>query len=160
MNYDVDYKAASSGTWINAATGTTSLSVNLTGLIIFYSYDWRVRANCSGGPGSYVTDQFTTAAVGGACPGIYDTGTNGTTGGAATIPLNTDVLGTVSVRGDNDYYRFVITTGGTITISLTALPANYDLALLNGSGATLQTSANNGTASETINTTVLPVHII
>ena len=153
-SYDVDYKAASSGTWIIAATNTTSLSVNLTGLSSSTLYDWRVRADCSGGSGNYVASQFTTAAVGGACPGEYDVSTNGSTTGAATISLNTDIQGTISSRGDNDYYRFVITTGGTITISLTALPANYDLALLDGSGTTLQSSTSNGTASETINTTV------
>ena len=154
ISYDVDFKAAASGTWIPAATNTPSLSVDLAGLSSSTLYDWRVRADCSGGSGSYVASQFTTAAVGGACPGEYDVSTNGSTGGAATISLNTDIQGTISSRGDNDYYRFVITTGGTITISLTALPANYDLALLNGSGTTLQSSSNNGTASETINRTV------
>ncbi|HEU4858553.1 MAG TPA: T9SS type A sorting domain-containing protein, partial [Chitinophagaceae bacterium] len=154
VSYDVQYKAASSGTWLNAATGTTSLSANLSGLNSSTLYDWRVRANCSGSSGNYVQSQFTTAAVGGACPGPNDVSTNGSTGGAATIPLNTDIQGTISSRGDNDYYRVVIITGGTITISLTTLPANYDLVLLNGSGNTLQTSASNGTASETINATV------
>ena len=77
-----------------------------------------------------------------------------TTAGAATIPLNTDVYGLINVRGDNDYYKFIITTGGTITISLTTLPADYQLALLNSSGTTLQSSTNNGTTSETINATV------
>ena len=154
LNYDVDYKAASSGTWINAATGTTSLSLNLSGLSSSTLYDWRVRANCSGGSGNYVTSQFTTSAAGGACPGVYDVSTNGTTSGAATIPLNTDIKGTISARGDNDYYRLNITTGGSIILSLTTLPANYDLSLLNSSGTVLATSANNGTANETINTTI------
>ncbi|HET9277032.1 MAG TPA: zinc-dependent metalloprotease family protein [Flavitalea sp.] len=152
VSYDVEYKAASSGTWI--PTNTTSLSVDLAGLSSSTLYDWRVRANCSGGSSNYVASQFTTAAVGGPCPGEYDISTNGSAGGAATIPLNTDIKGTISSRGDNDYYRVVITTGGTITISLTALPANYDLALLNGSGNTLQTSASNGTTNETISATV------
>ena len=84
----------------------------------------------------------------------YDIGTKWKYYAGATIPLNTDIKGTISSRGDNDYYQFVITTGGTITISLTTLPANYDLSLLNGSGTTLQSSANNSTASETINATV------
>lgn len=154
ISYDVEYKAASSGTWIPAATNTTSLSVDLAGLSSSTLYDWRVRADCSGGSSNYVASQFTTAAVGGACPGEYDVSTNGSIGGAATIPLNTDIRGTISSRGDNDYYRVVITTGGTITISLTTLPANYDLALLNASGNTLQTSASNGTANETISRTV------
>jgi hypothetical protein len=154
VSYDVDYKAASSGTWVNAASNTTSLSVNLTGLSASTLYDWRVRADCSGGSGNYVQSQFTTVAAGGACPGIYDVSTNGSTGGAATIPLNTDILGTLSPRGDNDYYRISITTGGSITISLTNLPANYQLALLNSGGSQIAISQNNGTSGETINTTV------
>lgn len=154
VSYDVDYKAASSGTWVNAASNTTSLSVNLTGLSASTLYDWRVRADCSGGNGNYVQSQFTTEGAGGACPGIYDVSTNGSTSGAATIPLNTDILGTLSPRGDNDYYRISITTAGSITISLTNLPANYQLALLNSGGSQIAISQNNGTSNETINTTV------
>ena len=48
LNYDVDYKTNASATWINAATGTTSTSVNLSGLSAGTLYDWRVRANCTG----------------------------------------------------------------------------------------------------------------
>ena len=154
LNYDVDYKAASSSTWINAATGTTLLSVNLSGLNSSTVYDWRVRANCSGGSGNYVSSQFTTTAAGGACPGTYDVSTNGTTSGAATIPLNTDIKGTIGASGDNDYYKINITTGGSIAITLTTLPANYQLQFLNSAGGVLATSSNNGTADETINISV------
>jgi hypothetical protein len=150
--YDVDNKPTSSGTWINAVTGTNATSQNLSGLTANTTYDWRVRATCSAA-GSYSQSQFTTTAAA-ACPGPYDVSTNGTTGGAATINLNTDVNGRIESRGDNDYYKFNITTGGTITLTLTNLPADYQLALLNSGGTTLQTSANAGTASETINRTV------
>jgi hypothetical protein len=152
-SYDVDYKATSSGTWINKATGTTALSANLTGLTAATTYDWRVRATCSSGPGSYAQAQFTTFGAA-TCPGSYDVSTNGNTSGAATIPLNTDIFGLVGSRNDNDYYKFVITTGGTLTASLTTLPANYNLSLLNSSGTLLQSSTNSGTTNETINRTV------
>lgn len=153
-NYDVDYKEATSSTWINAVTATTSTSISITGLAASTLYDWRVRANCTSGlTSNYSLAQFTTATVI-TCPGPYDISTNGTRTGAATIPLNTDVKGLVNPSGDNDYYRFVITTGGTITMTLTTLPANYHLRLLNSSGSTLQTSSNSGTNNETINRTV------
>jgi len=117
------------------------------------TYDWRVRANCASGSSDYSQAQFTTSAAP-VCPGTYDVSTNGTRGGAATIPFNTDIKGLVNPSGDNDYYKFVITTGGTITMTLTTLPANYHLRLLNSSGSTLQTSSNSGTTNETINRTV------
>ena len=150
--YDVDYKTSSSGTWINAATATTATSVNLTGLTASTTYNWRVRATCTS-PSSYSQSQFTTTAAV-ACPGPYDVGTNGSTVNAPAIPLNTDVNGLIEARGDNDYYKFDITTSGTITITLTTLPADYQLALLNSVGATLLSSLNNSTTNETISTTL------
>ena len=154
-SYNADYKAASSSTWINTATATTNTFANLSGLAAGTVYDWRVRVNCAAGIGNYVQAQFTTTAVVVTCPGTYDIGTNGTTAGAATIPLNTDVKGQIDVRNDNDYYKFTITTGGTIVLSLSTLPADYNLALLNSAGTTLQSSANIGNADETLNSTVV-----
>jgi hypothetical protein len=66
--------------------------------------------------------------------------------------LNTDVFGLINVKGDNDYYRFSITNQGSVTISLTSLPADYQLSLLDGSGRLLLTSGNTGTTNETIST--------
>jgi hypothetical protein len=272
-NYDVDYKTTASSTWTNAATGTTSTSVNISGLSASTTYDWRVRANCSSGSSTYATAQFTTGTVSGCtgnfepnetlaaaatvatntahsaaittttdkdwfkftlsgtnnlnitltnlpgdydlifynsagteisrsenggttsetinttntaagtyyvqvfgyngamsttvcyaltinatpvsvtCPSTYDVSTNGTTSGAATIPFNTDIKGLISPSGDLDHYRFVITTGGTITLSLTTLPGDYDLRLYNSAGTQVAISQNGGTSSETINYT-------
>ncbi|MES2776205.1 MAG: fibronectin type III domain-containing protein [Bacteroidota bacterium] len=154
-NYDVDYKLNSSGTWLNAATATTSTSVALSGLTSSSLYDWRVRANCVavGLTSSYSQAQFTTASPI-TCPGIYDVSTNGSSSGAATIPFNTDIKGLISPTADNDYYKFVITTSGTATITLTTLPADYDLAVYSSNGTSrLARSQNNGTANETITRT-------
>ncbi|HEX6849531.1 MAG TPA: T9SS type A sorting domain-containing protein, partial [Chitinophagaceae bacterium] len=154
ISYDVDYKTNAASTWINAATGTTATSVDLTGLAAGTLYNWRVRANCSGGAGSYAQANFTTAATPITCPGAYDVGANGNTAGAATIPLNTDVHGLVNPSGDNDYYKFIITTGGSITLTLTTLPTNYQLSLLNSNGNVIQASTSGGSNNETINATV------
>jgi hypothetical protein len=154
-NYDVDYKTNASGTWISAAVATTSLSVNLSGLAASTLYDWRVRANCTGGSSTYAQAQFTTTAVS-TCPGPFDVSTNGTRNGAAQIPFNTNVLGRITPSGDLDFYRFVITTGGTATVTLTTLPADYDLRIYSNNGQQLAVSQNGGTANETITRTYTP----
>jgi hypothetical protein len=154
VSYDVDYKTNASATWINAATATTSTTVNLTGLSASTLYNWRVRNNCATGSSVYVQVSFTTATPPVTCPGIYDVSTNGNRAGAAVIPLNTDVKGTISPVNDIDFYSFTISSGGTITATLTTLPANYQLDLQNASGTRIGRSRNNGTNNETINITV------
>jgi len=153
LSYDVDYKPNSSATWINAATGAASTSVNLSGLTSITLYDWRVRTNCSGGNSTYATGQFTTLTSSG-CANPLDNSTNGTISGAATIPFNTDVTGLISPSGDVDNYKFVITTSGTITITLRTLPGDYDVKLLNSSGTQVAISQAGGTSNETISRTV------
>jgi hypothetical protein len=151
-SYSVDYKLATASTWTSAATATTSTSVAVSGLTASSLYDYRVNTNCgSNGTSGFAAAQFTTTASG--CQSVYDVSTNGTTAGAATIPFNTNVTGLISPSGDIDNYKFVITTGGTITLTLTTLPANYDLKLLNSSGTQVAISSNSRTNSETINYT-------
>jgi len=153
LNYDVDYKPNSLSTWTNAVTGTTSTSVNISGLTSGTLYDWRVRTNCSSTSSAYATAQFTTSTTS-TCASTLDNSTNGTTSGAATIPFNTNVNGLISPSGDVDNYKFVITTRGTITITLTTLPGDYDLKLLNSSGSQVAISQASGTTSESISRTV------
>jgi hypothetical protein len=270
-SYAVDYKLSSSGTWTSAASATTSTSINLTGLSASSVYDWRVKTNCSSGSSAYATAQFTTSAASSCatafepnetqsaaaaissgvtnsaaintttdidyfkitttatsnisynlvgpsgvdydmtiynsagtqigsgtsgtatetvslssqaagtyyikvfgyngansatcytikatatavtgCQSTLDNSTNGTTSGAATIPFNTNVTGLISPSGDVDNYKFTITTGGTITVTLSTLPADYDVKLLNSAGTQVGISQNGSTTSETINYT-------
>jgi hypothetical protein len=154
VSYDVDYKRSVDLSWSPGIAGTTATSLNLADLFESTLYDWRVRTNCASSSSSYSQTQFTTATISSGCQGIYDVATNGTTGGALSIPLNTEVKGTITPANDNDYYRFHITTGGIIIVTLTNLPANYQLDLLNSAGTRIGRSTNNGTANETINATV------
>jgi hypothetical protein len=153
-NYAVDYKANSSTTWVSFATATTATSVAISGLTASTLYDYRVRTNCSGGTSAYASGQFTTTAATTVCQSTYDKTTNGTISGSATIPFNTNITGLINVAGDIDYYKFSITKAGTITITLANLPADYDLSIVNSTGATtLASSLNSSTTNETINYT-------
>ena len=82
-----------------------------------------------------------------------DNTTNGTLAGAATIPFNANVTGLISPSADIDHYKFVITTGGTATVTLTTLPFDYDLKVLNSAGTQLAISQAGSTTSETITRT-------
>jgi Metallo-peptidase family M12B Reprolysin-like/Secretion system C-terminal sorting domain/Bacterial pre-peptidase C-terminal domain/Fibronectin type III domain len=150
-NYAVDYKLNSATVWTSAASATTATSVAITGLSAGSLYDYRVSTNCgANGASGFAAAQFTTTAVS-TCPGPLDVSTNGTVAGAATIPFNTDVKGLINTTTDNDYYKFVVTTGGTATITLSTLPGDYDIRLYSSNGTTqLAISQNGSTTSETI----------
>ena len=149
-NYTVEYKLNSAPTWIVASALTTSTNLALSGLASLSLYDWRVRSNCAGGSSTYSQSQFTTLSAP-TCPGQYDVSTNGTLSGAATIPFNSDVFGLINPSSDVDYFKFVITNGGTATATLTNLPANYNLRIYNSSGSQLTpSSSNSGTTNESI----------
>ena len=49
-----------------------------------------------------------------------------------------------------DFYKLTMTDAGTLTLGLTGLSGNADLALLNSSGIALKTSAKTGTTDESI----------
>ncbi len=51
---------------------------------------------------------------------------------------------------DVDYYKFTINQTGVIGATLTNLPADYDLALLNSAGTQVASSTNGSTTSESI----------
>ncbi len=155
ISYAVDYKAASSGTWISAATATTATSISLTGLTSGTLYDWRVKATCTGGVSGFVTAQFTTVAISN-CISVYDNNQNNRARSAAVIPFNTDIKGLLDRSGDIDYYKFSITNGGTATITL-SVPNDYDMDLINNTGiVALASSKLDSTNSETIAYTYTP----
>lgn len=149
-NYDVDYKLSSSATWINAATATTSTSVALSALTATSLYDWRVKANCTSVAlvSAYAQAQFTTTAIS-TCVDIQEN--NGTSATAGTINVSTNYTAKIAANGDKDYYKFNNTSAlKKIRVSLTNLPADYDMKLYRPTGALQATSQNSGLTAEKI----------
>ena len=146
--YAIDYKKNTTGSWTSASTGTTALSKAISSLTPGTLYDWRVKTICSTTNSSvYVTGQFTTVSV---CPDQLES--NNTLSAAKAITLNTPLLAQIASATDVDYYSFSnSSTQSNISVSLTNLPANYDLKLYSPTGTLLATSQNTGTASEIIN---------
>jgi hypothetical protein len=62
-NYTVEYKLASSATWIIANNTVTTTNYALTGLTASSLYDYRVKANCPSGSSPYTSAQLTTGTA-------------------------------------------------------------------------------------------------
>ena len=153
----VDYDMTilnSAGTSIGSGTGSTATETVTLNNQAAGTYTIRIFGFSGANSASCYTLTVTTTPVSGGCASALDNSTNGTTAGAATIPFNTNTTGLISPTGDIDHYKFVITTGGTITLTLTTLPGDYDLKLLNSAGTQIAISQNGSTTSETINATV------
>ena len=154
----VDYDLTiynSAGTQLSTATGITATeTISLTNqsagtyYIKVFGYSGANSTTC------YTIQATVTVLT--SCQSSKDTSTNNATTGAAVIPFNTNITGLIDVGSDVDHYKFTITTGGSITLTLTTLPANYNLRLVNSAGTVLNTSSNSGTTNESITATVTP----
>ncbi len=97
---------------------------------------------------------WTAVGVGGtvtppACTDNFEP--NETLTAAKTISVNTAVSGKISSSTDKDYFQFTTTAAAPkVKITLTNLPADYDLRLYNSAGTQLGISQAGGTTSETI----------
>ena len=151
LDYDL-YIYNSAGTQIGSGTsGTATETVSLTSQAAGTYYIKVIGYNGANSTTCYTIKATSTPVTG--CQSSYDVTTNGTTGGAATIPFNTNITGLISPSADVDHYKFVITTAGTITVTLGTLPADYDLKLLNSAGTQVGISQNGSTTAESISYT-------
>jgi len=142
----------SSGTHIGSGTGATATeTVTLNNQAAGTYYIKVIGYNGANSATCYTIKATATTVT--SCQSSYDVSTNGTISGAATIPFNANITGLISPTVDHDYYKFVITNAGTATVTLTTLPADYDLTIVNSAGTQLAISQNGGTTSETISRT-------
>jgi bacillolysin len=154
VDYDL-YIYNSAGTQIGSSTGATATEAVTLNNQVAGTYYIKVIGYSGANSATCYTIKATATTVT-SCQSALDVSTNGAITGAAVIPFNTNTTGLVSPSGDNDYYKFVVTTGGTATISLTTLPGDYDLTVVNSAGTQLAISQNGSTTSESIARTYTP----
>ncbi|HEX2899745.1 MAG TPA: GEVED domain-containing protein, partial [Bacteroidia bacterium] len=146
-SYNVQYKVNGGSTWTTTTSTTNSRA--LTGLSASTAYNWQVQAVCGGSSGAYVAgSNFTTSTVG--CTDNYEA--NETSATAKTIPTNTNIPAKICTATDIDWYTFNSTPlSPKVKITLTTLPADFDVYLYASNGTTLLGSGTNGgTTSEAI----------
>ncbi|MEZ5014416.1 MAG: M43 family zinc metalloprotease [Chitinophagales bacterium] len=148
-SYNVRYRATGAASWINTTSATSSKSV--TGLTAGTTYEWQVQTVCTGGSTSSYTASttFSTTGGGGACSDTYES--NNTSGTATNISAGTTYHALISSSTDVDWFKFTTTSPNTkIKVTMTSLPADYDIRLYNQSVAQKGISQNGGTTDEQI----------
>lgn len=131
--------------WIEVADMVSGTSLTISGLVSATAYEFQVKTDCYSNY-SYSVEFITT---GGGCIDIYEP--NATLATAAIIPVNTDIAALIGTYGDYDWFKFSTTTAAkNIKITLTDLPADYNVRLYKADGTLIGSSLNTGTAPETI----------
>jgi hypothetical protein len=131
--------------WIEVADIVIGTSLPISGLASATAYEFQVKTDCFSNY-SYSVEFLTT---GGGCIDNYEP--NATLATAATIPVNTDIAALIGTNGDYDWFKFSTTVAAkNIKITLTDLPADYDVRLYKADGTMIGSSLNTGTAPETI----------
>jgi hypothetical protein len=146
-SYNLQYKSSAASTYTSIST--TALTINLSGLTAATLYNYQVKAVCGVTSGAFTASTFTTLSNTTTCTDVYES--NNTRTAAKPINANTTIQAIISSSTDKDYFSFSNTTAQkNIRVTLSGLPADYDLKLYNSSGTLLSTSQNSGTTSETI----------
>jgi hypothetical protein len=148
-SYNARGRQVGTATWTTASVAGTS--VNFTGLTASTTYEWQVETVCSGGvtSGYSASTNFTTlSAGGGTCTDFGES--NNTKATSKVISAGTTYNALIASSTDKDWYKFTTTSPNTkIKVTLTSLPADYDVKLYQNS-TVKGLSENAGTADETI----------
>ncbi|MBX7140464.1 MAG: T9SS type A sorting domain-containing protein [Chitinophagales bacterium] len=146
-SYTLQYKLTSSGTWTQINTSSTSQS--LSGLTSGAQYEFQVQASCTNGGTSAFSASALFTTQSNACTDTYEP--NNSKNQAKAITAGVTIQALIGNSTDKDFFSFSNTSGQpNIRVSLTNLPANYNLKLFNPSGSQIAQSTNSGTTNETV----------
>jgi hypothetical protein len=151
--YSVAYKQSNSTSWVDATINIGSTSYALAGLSAATSYDWRVSPECVygtlydiwGGSPSYAS--FTTASV---CNDVYEI--NNTSSEAKTINIGSIISAGISSATDMDWFKLTTLNNNntSLEITLSNLPADYDLYFYDKKLKLVSSSTVTGTSNEVV----------
>ncbi len=146
-SYNVQYRVVGAGTWTSTTSASNSKAI--TGLAASSVYEFQIQSVCTGASSAFsASATFTTAAVS-SCSDAFEA--NNTSSAAKVIPLNTDITGILSSASDLDWFKFTTVAPNTrVKVTLTNLPADYDIKMYNSKVTLLYTSQNSATTSEQI----------
>ena len=147
-SYTILYNVVGSSAQTSITVSGTSTSVS--GLKASTNYEFRVTAVCTSATGNVsAPTTFTTTATTGTCSDAFEP--NETTTAAKAIGANSINVALIKTSTDVDYFKITTTSGArNIKVTLTNLPADFDLQLFNPLGTLLRTSQNGSTTNEAV----------
>jgi hypothetical protein len=155
VSYDVEYTTNPLSSWIAGATGTASTSVNLSGLTPSVMYTWRVRANCGSASSLYGQKYFLTLQAPPpppppVCNDVYES--NNSSGQAKAISFGNTIFANISSTSDVDWFKVATPNNSNTNLEVTIsnLPADYDLYVYNKNLQLVGSSATTGTSNEVV----------
>jgi PKD repeat protein len=129
--------------------GTSNAQNPLVAYPVAGTYNVTLNVYNSGGSDDLMIIDYITVNQPSGCSDNYEP--NETMATSATIPVNTDIFALISTTADVDWFKF--TTAGSaknIKITLTNLPADYNIKLYKSDGTLIGSSTKIGTESEQI----------
>jgi hypothetical protein len=146
VSYNVQYRVNGGSTWTTTTSTTNSRAIS--GLAASTTYQYQIQTVCSGSSSAYsAIASFTTSAS--VCADPYEP--NETSTAAKAFTLGVPNTARISSTTDKDWYVFSNTsTQKNIQVTLTNLPADYDVKLYNSALTQIGISQAGGTTSELI----------
>lgn len=146
--YILEYKPSSD--YYYTSRNVYSNTVDLTGLDSNTTYKWRVKTKCTNNESDYANSQFKTlSSSNNGCNGAFEPN-NSISYATSITNLNTDYSASIENNYDLDYYKVKFSSSGSLTIKLSGLTHDVDLALYNDSGYRVASSQKSGTSDEKI----------
>ena len=147
INYSIEYRQSGASHPIATVTGISSLSYNLSGLSASTGYSWAIRAYCQTGFGLYIASFLTTSPL---CIDNYEI--NNTSSQAKAIGIGNAISSGINSANDVDWFQVTTPNNSntSLEVSLSALPADYDLYVYNKSLKLVGSSTNSTTSNEVV----------
>jgi Pregnancy-associated plasma protein-A/Secretion system C-terminal sorting domain/Fibronectin type III domain/Bacterial pre-peptidase C-terminal domain len=147
-SYNVQYRIVGAATWTSTTSAINSKAIS--GLAASSNYEFQVQSVCTGASSAFsASANFTTSAIVVTCTDVYESNNNSNS--SKTIAVNTDITAVIGTSSDVDWFKFSTVSPNTnVKVSLSNLPADYDIKMYNSSKTLLYTSQNSGTTAESI----------
>lgn len=143
--YFVRYRTLGTTEWIALGGPVTVTTIQLTGLAEATYFEFQVKTDCQSNF-SY-SGEFSTLGTG--CLDLFEP--NNSMAEAVQIQAATDYNGLINVLNEQDWFKINTTNSAkNLMVTLTDLPADYNIRLVKGDGTVLGYSANAGTENEMI----------